>query len=259
MRADHQHLFERREFKFLVPEEKAWQIRHAAQSVCHLDPFAGPDGTYTIRSLYFDTREHALYWANEHEQPERFKARIRCYPHDGHVGSHAWLEIKHKKLNTDIKSRVAVPTDRWVDILRSPTGLQLVDWPAEQKPLAEKFVRMVQRYHLEPFMLVEYDRMAYISDIDDYARLTLDRHIRCQIQERYDLCTNERSWRFVNHQEHTLRVESLCLIECKFGAFFPRWMMDLVQHFDMMRDGFSKYCSSVENQLLLPSKRISTW
>ncbi|MDH3604780.1 MAG: VTC domain-containing protein, partial [Candidatus Tectomicrobia bacterium] len=87
--------------------------------------------------------------------------------------------------------------------------------------------------------------------------LTFDRHIRCQIQERHDLHASEWSWRFVDHQAQTLSVEPLCLVECKFGAFFPRWMMNLVQHFDMMRHGFSKYCYSVENQLLLPTMRIS--
>ena len=56
------HSLDRREFKYLVPDQVARDIAQAISSVCSLDANAGPDGTYLIRSLYLDNEQLGLYW-----------------------------------------------------------------------------------------------------------------------------------------------------------------------------------------------------
>jgi hypothetical protein len=253
-----QNLLERREFKFLVPESIAQDIATAARSVCELDSHAGPDGSYAIRSLYFDNMNRDLFWANEREQDDRFKARVRCYPTDDQkMGDFAWLEIKRRVLDMIVKTRVSVPMENWVEVVRSVTGLRQVDWMPGRKKLGARFVRKVHTHHLEPTILVEYDREAYVSTVDEYARLTLDRHVRCQLQDRYSLEAIAGRWRAVDHSARTLTVEPMCIVECKFGALIPRWMMVLVQRFELLRYSFSKYCYSLESQLTLPRAHVA--
>jgi len=253
-----QNLLERREFKFLVPEELARQIAHAARSVCALDSHAGPDGSYAIRSLYFDNMNHDLFWANEREEPDRFKARVRCYPSsDQEPGALAWLEIKRRVLDMIIKTRVSVPMDQWTNVVRNVSGLRDVEWKPGRKKLGAHFVRKVHTHHLEPVVLVEYDREAYVSTVDEYARLTLDRHVRCQQHPRYELEAIPGRWRAVDHPYQMGMREPMCIVELKFGALIPRWMMVLVQRFELQRYSFSKYCYSIESQLTLPRAHVA--
>jgi hypothetical protein len=253
-----QNLLERREFKFLVSEELARQIAQAARSVCTLDSHAGPDGSYAIRSLYFDTMGYHLFWANEREEPDRFKARVRCYPgSDLEPGTLAWLEIKRRVLDMIIKTRVSVPMDQWTNVVRSVSGLSDVEWKPGRKKLGAHFVRKVHAHHLEPVVLVEYDREAYVSTVDEYARLTLDRHVRCQQHSRYELEAIPGRWRAVDHPYQMGMREPMCIVELKFGALIPRWMMVLVQRFELQRFSFSKYCYSIESQLTLPRAHVA--
>ncbi|HMY19776.1 MAG TPA: VTC domain-containing protein, partial [Polyangium sp.] len=48
-------IIERYEYKYLVPDSVVPAIRNAVKTTSKIDRYAGPDGTYRIRSLYFDT------------------------------------------------------------------------------------------------------------------------------------------------------------------------------------------------------------
>ncbi|MFY0540970.1 VTC domain-containing protein [Nannocystis pusilla] len=75
------NVIERREFKYLVDALTAARLRAAIQPFCELDPWAArnPRGRYTIESVYLDTEALRLFWANEHEQLDRVKVRVRGY------------------------------------------------------------------------------------------------------------------------------------------------------------------------------------
>ena len=107
-------IIERYEYKYLIPESLIGAIRAAVRTTSKIDRYAGPDGTYRIRSLYFDTDHYDLYWANEREQPDRFKLRARTYPGKE---SPVFLEVKRRVLDVIIKSRAAVPASSWRDVI----------------------------------------------------------------------------------------------------------------------------------------------
>ncbi|WP_080682331.1 polyphosphate polymerase domain-containing protein [Sorangium cellulosum] len=243
---------ERYEFKYLVPERLVPAIRATARSVGRADKYANEDGSYRIRSLYFDTRGHDLYWANAREQRDRFKVRARTYPGKK---SPVFLEVKRRVQDVIIKSRACVPADEWRELVErgNPAALERLA-PGVRKG-AEKFIGAIHRHDLRPTVLVDYEREAYESTLDRYARITFDRRVVCQRKEALDLEASDRGWRPVDHPVQTNTHEPVCVLELKFERRPPAWMVALVRRLELVRRSFSKYCYSVNAQLMLPDVR----
>ena len=254
MSVDHTSTLERREFKYLVSEEVAQEMVEYLKGICVLDSHAGPDGQYPICSLYLDTDQYHLYMSNQREDPKRFKARIRSYPR-GEGG--VWFEIKERHGDTIKKTRACVPDELWQHLLQEPDVFRRSDFGDSDSGLVERFLWYYHSYQLRPKMLVEYDRAAYISQLDDYARVTFDWAIRCQIQDKFSVDAPDWGWRVVDHPKRICALEPLCVLELKFGALVPRWMTVFVQNFEIIRYSFSKYCYSVDAQFLLPHSHVA--
>jgi SPX domain protein involved in polyphosphate accumulation len=247
-------LIERYEYKYLIPASVVPAIRAAVRTTSKIDRYSGPDGTYRIRSLYFDTDHYDLYWANDREQADRFKLRARMYPGNE---SPVFLEVKRRVFDVILKSRAAVPADRWRDVLTgNESALAALSPSARTNAL--KFLAPYHRHHIRPVLLVEYEREAYISEIDSYARLTFDRKIVVQEQDKLDLDALATRWRAIDHRAQTYTEEPVCVLELKFERRPPRWMTALVQRLDLIRYSFSKYCYGVTAELTLPDVRRSS-
>ncbi len=247
-------VLERREFKYLVPRQLVPRLRGALEFACVPDRNAGPDGTYRVRSLYLDTPQYDLFHANAREAPERFKARIRCYPSRS---SPVFLEIKKRVLDTIVKTRAALPSESWKAIVERM--VPAVDESSESRGAhaREQFFALVHTHHLRPVLLVEYVREAYTSTIDPYARATFDTRVVCQAKRAFDLEADPRHWRTVAHPGRTVTEPAYVVLELKFGSTAPAWMVAMVRRFDLLRHSFSKYGYSLRAELALPSSRVS--
>jgi len=245
-------IIERYEYKYLIPNRFYPAVRDAALAVCRIDKYAGPDGTYRIRSLYLDTEHYDLYWANQREQGDRFKARIRIYPGKP---SPVFFEIKRRVFDVIVKSRAAVPMNVWREALHGQEAALATLSPSARKGLM-KFQGPFYRHHLAPKMLIEYEREAYISDIDSYARLTFDRKIMVQPQEKLDFEADPKGFRVVDHVAQTRTQEPMTVLELKFERRPPAWMSALVRRLELVRLSFSKYCYGVNAELSLPQQRF---
>lgn len=253
-RAGEQDL-ERREFKYLVPNHVLPRLRSAVAATCAPDRHAGPDGTYRIRSLYLDTPSYDLFYANNREAAERFKARIRCYPDST---SPVFLEIKTRLLDTIVKTRAPVPRDGWQAIVEGKTAASGEASPSHAERGRERFLALVHSYHLRPVVLVEYRREAYVSAVDVYARATFDTRIACQPRHALELEADPRRWRPVPHPGRTVTEPAYTVVELKFGPRAPEWMVALVRRFDLMRHSFSKYGYALRAEWALPTSRVPT-
>ena len=251
-----EQLNERREYKYLLPPEKVKRVRHIANTIGKRDGYAGPDGLYTIRSLYFDTDRYHLFTANVREAGDRYKVRVRNYPNTGSTGP-IFLEVKQRVGDIIRKTRGMVKPSQWTTLLTHPSSFYTMDLGLKYRTAVERFVTLVQTYHLQPTMLVEYDREAYFSEIDEYARLTFDLRIRCQQRDSLDLRASAQDWRHVDNPIRTRTQEPMTLLELKFGGPPPRWMTRMVQNLELERHTFSKYGYSVIEQLNLPEARTS--
>ena len=250
---DLDNLIERYEFKYLLPARLVPRVREAALATCSLDKHAGPDGAYRIRSLYCDTARFDLYQANEREQADRFKMRIRVYPGKP---SPVFFEVKRRVLDVIVKTRAGVPMEIWRDVLAGRSSALSALSPKVRAGALE-FLARYHRHHLSPVMLVEYEREPYASDYDGYARLTFDRNILSQSRTALDLEADPKRWRAVDHCAQTRTREPTCVLELKFERRPPAWMSEMVKRLGLVRYSFSKYCYGVTNALTLPDVRTS--
>jgi SPX domain protein involved in polyphosphate accumulation len=249
-------IVERYEHKFLVDESLVPEIRSFARSTSTLDRHARADGAYTIRSLYFDTPSFDLYAANEREQGHRFKIRARMYPDT--ATSPCFLEVKRRFLDVIVKTRAAVPCDHWRDAIDCDSAT-LEQLPARSRDAVIAFAAKVHAHHLDPVVLVQYEREAYVSDMDSYARLTLDRNICVQPMTDLDFTADPKRWRHVDHAVQTQTSRGVAVLELKFERRPPAWMHAMVRRLELVRYSFSKYCYGILNELTLPgTDRTST-
>ena len=70
---------ERTELKFLLSAAQAAVLEPRIKALMQQDHYAGPDGSYTVRSLYFDTHSKDFYNDNISGVGIRKKYRIRLY------------------------------------------------------------------------------------------------------------------------------------------------------------------------------------
>ena len=243
-------IVERYEHKFLVEERLVPEIRSFARSTSVLDKYARADGAYTIRSLYFDTPSLGLYAANGREQGHRFKVRVRMYP-DAPKAAY-FLEVKRRAIDVIVKTRAPVPHDRWREAIDCDSAtLDALSGPSRNAVLA--FASRVHTHHLDPVLLVQYEREAYVSQVDSYARLTLDRNICVQSMPELDFTADPNRWRSVDHAVQTKTSQAMTVLELKFERRPPAWMHALVKKLELVRYSFSKYCYGIVNELELPS------
>lgn len=236
---------ERREFKYLTDEATAAAVRAAARPFCTLDEHGAsrPGGRYTINSLYLDTPTLELYRANGRELHDRFKLRVRDYPPDTH--GPVFLEVKRRVGDAIVKTRAAVPRKQWTALIEDPR----VPMPG---PAVERFVALLHTHQAGPACLVRYEREAWVSQVDGYARVTIDRNIRCQIQERLDLEADPGGWRNVDHAALQQTEDAMTVVELKFTRAVPRWMVNIVQSLDLLRSAFSKYGTAIQTWNTVP-------
>jgi hypothetical protein len=129
----------------------------------------------------------------------------------------------------------------------------LASLPSKGQAAVLAFAGRVHAHHLEPKLLVEYEREAYVSEIDSYARLTFDRKICVQTMDAFELEADDRRWRAIDHVAQTQTSKPIAVLELKFERRPPAWMFAMVQRLELVRYSFSKYCYGLRNELTLPS------
>lgn len=256
--------FERLELKYLINEATAERVRRDIAPFCRPDSHNGTgSGLYPVRgyhvsSLYLDSPSLAFYRAKERGDAERVKLRLRTYG----ASPFAVLELKRRVADVIDKTRATV--DR-KDVERVAQGW--MDSPPEspeERRFLSDFALTAARAGALPTLHLRYEREAYASVVDHYARVTFDRHIAAKRTSSWDLDPDGEDWdRF---DDHWARAESerSVVLELKCQSSIPWWITDLVRAHGLMRQSFSKYSvgvhlSRVREGANLSPKRSSRW
>ncbi len=236
------------EYKYQITEAVADPIARALEPYCEIDPFVrGGTGRYTITSLYLDTPGRDLYWATENQRQVRFKVRVRTYgiATDGPV----FLEIKRRWGDAQVKSRVQVPAGQW-QWATEPGGLDKCRaWQLSPKKwrVVEDFAALVAGWNLQPAVTVRYDRVPLVGRFDPELRVTFDRGIRAYAEGDWQLHADDRDYQPVDFAPAFDAPEPRLVLEVKFDVRFPIWLRDLTTRFDLRREAFAKYCTSLQH------------
>ncbi len=236
--------FERLEFKYLIDEPKVEDIRRYLTAYCEPDPhnpsetgiFKRPSQRgYSIHSLYLDSPGLAFHRAKERGDPDRLKLRVRTYSET----SPAVLELKRKYSEVTEKKRVVVERKCVDDAVRG-FGMP-IDSNPQGREFLDDFSLIAAKFGAIPMLNIRYEREAYRSLVDEYARVTFDRKIGAQCAFDWDLLGDSENWIEFDHYWGENVPPSPVVLEIKCHALVPWWITELVRSHCLYRRSFSKY------------------
>ena len=240
-------VIERREYKYLIDHRTAAAVRAAIQPFCRVDPHAAgnPGGAYTVETLYLDSPHLELFWANDHEQVDRVKVRVRGYAEARH--SPVFFEVKRRTNDVISKTRGKVSRAVFARLIEDPSSPIPADISPRDWPHVERFLAIARMRRLHPVTLVRYRREPWVSQIDEYARVTFDTRIRASTTDCATFDPDNASWRALDTAINTRSAEqSMTVLELKFTTHVPTWMVHVVQSLGLARGAFSKYGTSIK-------------
>lgn len=188
------------------------------------DKNAGPDGTYRVTSLYFDTPYDSALREKIDGVNRREKFRLRYYGTDI---SFIRLEKKYKINGLCGKRSARMSPEQVERLLAGDVGF-LLD---SGEPLFIELYSKIKGKGLLPKTVVRYNREAFLYAPGN-VRITLDRDIR----------TGLGSVEFLNPEIFLLRVmEQSTVLEVKYDAFLPELVRMAVQVPGRQAAACSKY------------------
>ncbi len=235
-------VLERYELKYLIPFAMVEPISKYVEMFCEMDYYSqiSPDHFYTINSLYFETLNYYFLRAKEN-QTSRFSLRVRAY---GDVPKAPYyFEIKQKIGDFSKKRRGYVPIENWGELFTHPEKVQ--DFDQFKDKNLQHFLCQAQTYGAHPKILTQYRRKAYLSIVDDYARVTFDRSMRYRPESDYSVVPTEESMLNYDHAFTFGDPGMNVVLELKCERKIPVWIVELIKKFNLTRGGFSKFEGSM--------------
>ena len=215
----------RHEYKYQCEMQKMLCIRNKIEPMMQLDNNVGEDGTYTIRSLYFDDYDNRCFYENVNGTDPREKFRIRVY--NGDV-SFIKLELKQKKRGKTKKLSCRLTEE----LCRRAMNGENLPIDAIDSSVYRKFCLQQGTRLLRPKVIVEYDRVPFVYE-DGNVRVTLDLNIRSADRTELFLEKQISSRLVMPNNQHILEV--------KFDEYIPDFIYRSVQTENLRQTTFSKY------------------
>lgn len=214
----------RHEYKHSLNHMDYIVLRGRLSAVLPRDSNAGPDGSYKIRSLYFDTPNDRALREKIDGVNRREKFRIRRYNDDD---TFIRLEKKSKVNGLCYKQSAPVSAREVALLLEGELHWMAVD----ERPLVTELYGRMNGSRLQPKVIVEYARDAFVFPAGN-VRVTLDRDIR----------TGLHAVDFLNNRLPAIAAgDQAALLEVKYDAFLPGFIADLLQIGDRRAAACSKY------------------
>lgn len=247
-------LLERYELKYMIPSSMVDSISDFVSVYCSLDNYSltSPGGFYRVNSLYLDSPYFYFLRMGLEDMDNRINMRIRSYGDNPDVPY--YLEIKQKTGSVVRKYRAEVTDKNWYRAYKDPGFYpRQVRCSRCDEASRQLFERMVFTYDAAPVILTQYERKAWISDVDDYARITFDRDLRFRPETEY---TPVPGAGLMVSCDHNLAFDPGCnvVLELKcYTSRVPVWMLDMIRYFDLRRTSFSKYQTGASELMMLHS------
>lgn len=214
----------RHEYKFLISRSAAALLRLRLPHIMERDPHAGPEGRYTIRSLYFDDMNHSAYAEKISGMERRVKYRIRFYNYKLDTIK---LERKEKVGSLTRKTAQEITrADAW-----ALEKTQSEPCPDNPRGLTEE-LRVLCRCGYRPKVLVDYDRTPFICR-DGNTRITLDENLRTRPYSD-TIYASPRAMIPVLEPDQVI-------LEVKFDDFLPGYLADALADIPKTALAISKF------------------
>jgi len=238
------------EHKYLIRNDCLPHIRQALKPYLRYDHYAAKtsSGEYTVRSIYFDTRNMDFY----HEKIEglrvRKKIRVRGYNHR-EKDAMVFLEIKKKKDYFIKKHRSPVAYKSLIPLMVSGDVRKYVFNDNGNPPAlddAKRFLFQVHHRSLRPYILIVYEREAYYSNFHHDLRITFDKNIRSLYPVSLDALFRD--------SKCILTMPNHSVLEIKSVIEYPSWLQSVLSKFELKQEAISKYAKCLDSHAMSRTK-----
>ena len=222
----------RHELKFKISNNAAEILKQKLSLILNKDKNAYySDGSYLIKSLYFDDRDSSSYYEKMDGVLYRKKYRIRMY---NDVDSFIRLEKKMKHNNYTAKEQMLISKDIYSKILNGK-----VDEIDNPEGLLLEFITNYKTKGLVPSVIVEYHRTAFTYPISD-VRITFDSSIQSSLYN-YDLFNT-------SYPRYNVDEPGKQVLEVKFNEVLPLHIANILNDIPACREAVSKFaiCRSIK-------------
>ena len=222
----------RHELKFKISNSAAEILKQKLSLILGKDKNAYyKDGSYLIKSLYFDDRDSSSYYEKMDGVLYRKKYRIRMY---NDVDTFIRLEKKMKHNNYTAKEQMLISKDIYSKILNGK-----VDEIDNPEGLLLEFITNYKNKGLVPSVIVEYHRTAFTYPISE-VRITFDSNIQSSLYN-YDLFNTI-------YPRYNVDEPGKQVLEVKFNEILPLHIANILNDIPACREAVSKFaiCRSIK-------------
>lgn len=221
----------RQEIKRLLSPAQRLLLEQRIRAVMPRDIHGGSDGSYTIRSIYFDTITDRAYTEKEAGISEREKIRLRFYNYQDEPVK---LERKEKRGNLIYKASMTVSKET-ADAMMQCDFSSL---PGYRNPLSDSLYAMALSEGLRPVVVVDYVRKAYTFPLG-HTRITFDSELQAGSPE-IPIWAPEGGFDVLGEDT---------ILEIKFNQYLPEHISRLLSSVPAPRTALSKYVMCRDNLL----------
>ena len=218
----------RNENKYLIPIANMAEIKFKLETVLKKDDNS-KEGSYTVRSLYFDSINNIDFYTKTAGTEIRKKIRIRVYDPDA---KKCKLEMKKKNGDYGHKISLWITKEDAKDLINGKYNT-LVKYFNNSEEAVEIFTTMSMGCY-KPVVMVEYERIAYTYPLYD-TRLTFDYNIRSS-ESNFDL--------FDKHIMYNTILNDKVILEVKYNENLLKFISKVLSPYKLTRISISKYCMS---------------
>lgn len=215
----------RHEYKHQINQMDLALLRQRLLPIASHDAHCGPDGTYYIKSLYFDNYRDKVLREKIDGVDKREKFRIRYYNEDT---SFIRLEKKSKINGLCLKESAAITKEQCQQLLDHDIEFLI----KSEIPLFREFYAKMSYQLLRPKCIVAYDRECFVYEPGN-VRVTLDMDVRGS----YDVFS------FLTAEASMTQLYHTAVLEVKWDEYLPQLIRDAVQLKNRTSASFSKYAA----------------
>lgn len=214
----------RKEIKYVISKIDFLRLTKHLDALLQRD-VNGVNGTYIVRSQYYDSLGDRDLYDNLDGVMEKRKIRVRIYSPDD---QYAKLEYKCKSNTDGKKYSLNITKEEALDMEKRKYGFLL----NYEEPLAKTlYVKLMQGGYM-PKTIVEYKRTAYLHTVSD-VRITFDTDIKAAAVP-YGIFSKDLSY-------IPLIEGDRGVLEVKYNDFIPSTLKQVIQEINCLPEASSKY------------------
>lgn len=203
------------------------------------DKYGNPEGKYNIVTLYYESDDKKIYYETMNKLRFRQKLRLRVYDQVT-LEDNSFIEIKQKFKNVVNKRRSVLPLKDAYRVLSEPYNEDLIMTSnASNLQILREALHFKDLYTLKPATVVSYDRQAFsgVAENEQDLRVTFDYNLMCRSDD-LAIENGPEGIHFVD--------QDLVILEVKVSNSVPFWLSRILSDFNFTRQGFSKFCTSID-------------